>query len=63
MAIERLPVVFRLTIDLTRGEAAEIISDLRPPESGFRRNAAVHRLLDELEEITTFDRPGEGGEG
>lgn len=63
MAIKQLPQQFRLTIDLTRQEAAEILSELRPAESGFARDPAVHRLLDELEEITTFDQPGEGGEG
>lgn len=62
MTIQRLPQQFRLTIDLTREEAEEIATELRPTASGLSVSPAVHRLRDELAEIATFDRPGEGDE-
>lgn len=58
MPIERLPQTFRLTIDLTRQEATEVLDQIAP---GFYPQS-VNRLVDELGEIRTFDRPGEGGE-
>jgi len=62
VAIKRLPQQFRLTIDLTREEAAALVGELCPNSEGLSRPPVVHRLLDELEEIAVFDRPGEGDE-
>lgn len=56
MTVHPLPRNFRLTLDLTRQEAQDLITVLP------KGTALLSRLLDDLEEITTFDRTGEDDE-
>lgn len=54
-AADRPQPRYRLTIDLTREEAEDIVGDLPPPDDGTSRALATCRLLDELDEIVKRD--------